>query len=334
MRTLIVGKSGKDSLEQNLIDVASSDFGDNAVLIDFPNLPKLVSKDRRLHFLFLNIAKMKIINNFLSRKLLKTARIFDPHLVVVLTGATDYLTPETMEKLKKIVRGRIVCWFVDASVNLGSARMLFANYDHYYFADRGLLNWFTPFLKDKASLLMEGYHPYRHVSSEITVRNTDIAIVGSLYPARILMLEELVKLGFNIKIYGPGLPSWYGNGILSNRFQGEYLIYESKIRVFDEALCVLNNFHPSHIDIINCRIFEVLASSGLLVSERSELLREVFGENNILTYSTFSELVTILTQIVSGEIDVEHFRRNNSELRRSHSLTDRYRELKLTMPSS
>ena len=65
-----------------------------------------------------------------------------------------------------------------------------------------------------------------------------------------------------------------------------------------------------------------------LVSEKSELLKEVFGEDSILTYSTFSELVTILTQIISGEIDGEHFRRNNIELRRGHSLANRYGELR------
>ena len=324
MRVLIIGKGGNDSLEQNLIDVAVAQFGDNASLFKFPSVPKLMSLDRRLRFLFLQFTKFFQVNQLMSKRLIREVRREKPDLVIVLTGATDYLSSNTIRELKKQVSGKIICWFVDASIHLGTAKMLFAEYDHYFFADRGLLNWLKPFLKERASLLMEGFHPYRHIVPSKSSRNSDIVVVGSLYPERILMLEELVSLGFNIKIYGPGLPHWYSSGSLVDKYQGHYLVYEDKTKVFNEALCVLNNFHPATLDAVNCRVFEVLASSGVLVTQDSVLLGEVFGEDAFLTYSTFSELVVILKRITGHEVDLESYRARTISLKKGHSLSARY----------
>ena len=324
MKVLVVGKGGYDSLEQNIIDVAIGDFKDDAYLFKFPEVPKIISFDHRLRFLFLQGAKFSQVNEFMSRRLIRHVRRQKPELVIVLTGASDYLSPSAIRKLKRFVDGKIVCWFVDASSHLGTAKMLFGEYDHYFFADRGLLDWLKPFLKERSSLLMEGFHPYRHTVPRVATRNSDIVVVGSLYPESILLLEELVSLGFNIKIYGPGLPHWYTCGSLVEKFQGQYLVYEAKTKVFNEALCVLNNFHPTHLDIVNCRVFEVIASSGLLVTEKSELLAETFGDGAILTYSSFSELVDILKRITEHKVDVESYRTATISRREGHSLSDRY----------
>ena len=328
MKVLLIGKSGLDSLERNLQDVGAEIFGDEVTLIDFPKIPRFIAKDRRLRFLYLSLAKWHIGGMFLSRKLIVYAQKLKPELVIVLTGASDYLSAETVQALKEKVKGPIVCWFVDASVNLGTGKMLFAPYDHYFFTDRGLLRWLQPFLKEKASLLMEGFHPLRHNVPATSLQNREIVVVGSLYPARVLMLEELVKVGFNIRIYGPGLPPDYGRGLLEKRFQDKYLVYEDKSRVFNEALCVLNNFHPSTLDAINCRVFEVLAAEGLLVTEYSTLLHEVFDSSNLLTYKTFDDLVELLTGLTSGEIDADAYRRKTADLKKGHSLVVRYEAIR------
>jgi spore maturation protein CgeB len=108
----------------------------------------------------------------------------------------------------------------------------------------------------------------------------------------------LIQEGFAIRIYGPKLPPHVKKFLDLDQNVNAYITYEEKSKVFSSALGVLNNFHPSHKNAVNCRVFEVLASGGLLISEHSELLEQSVAVDSYLSYKTYDELVSIMRRIV------------------------------------
>jgi glycosyltransferase involved in cell wall biosynthesis len=142
--------------------------------------------------------------------------------------------------------------------------ILYSEYDHTYFVDQGLHEYLRPLIRStNSSVLLEGYNEQHHRPLSDIKREDKIAVVGSLYPERILLLEYLVNQGFEFEIYGFGLPRGYGNGPLNRFDMKKFLTLEEKSRVFQKSKCVLNSFTPAHLNAINCRVFEAMASGCL-----------------------------------------------------------------------
>jgi spore maturation protein CgeB len=159
-----------------------------------------------------------------------------------------------------------------------------------------------------------------------TKRVNKIAVVGSLYPERVLLLEYLVNHGFEFEIYSFGLPRGYGNGPLRRFDMKKVLTLEEKSRVYQMSKCVLNNFTPAHLNAINCRVFEAMASGALVVSQSSELLKSTFQNGrDIILFESFEELVEILEKVYAGIYDEESIRKNAISAVSPYSLTTRAR---------
>lgn len=324
MKILIIGSTGKDSLESNLRD-AFNDITDARIdLLEWP--PKMHFRafkqlSRVVNYL---IRTTKLISVF-NRSFLRKARLSHSDLVIVFTGASRFLDPAIVTELKRFSKG-VFCWYVDASVNL-TENLLYSEYDHIYLIDDGLRNYLEPILRTKSSsLLLEGFNSRHHRPTNNVLRNEKIAVVGSLYPERILFLEYLVKHGFELQIFGFGLPRGYGNGPLRQFDSVRFLTLEEKSKVFQEAKCVLNTFHPAHLNAINCRVFEAMASGALLVSQRSALLSDTFKDSEeLLMFDGFDDAVKLLRALYNSEFDEDLIRLNALRAVSEHSLLNRAR---------
>lgn len=326
MRIVIIGSSGLDTLESNLKDAFLDLRGVEPAVVEWPlkvNFRYLETFSKLLS-LFL---RQKAVLRLLEFRLVKVIKKLKPDLIIICTGASMLIGPSTLEKIS-IFTKRIFCWFVDSSRNL-TENLLFAKYDHIYFTDRGLHNYLSPILRaESSSILLEGFHDKRHIPSISNSGNNYIVVVGSYYPERILLLEHLVRLGFPLKLYGFRLPRTYGDGILKKYEQAEYLTYEKKSAVFQEARCVLNNFTPAHLDAVNCRVFEAMASGALLVSQESPLLLETFqAGKELLTYQNFEELQSVLEEIFREHFDDQSIRKAAILAVGEHSITTRAKRI-------
>lgn len=250
-------------------------------------------------------------------------RSASPDLVIVCTGAARLLSPSLVVKLRGSAKA-IFCWYVDASMNL-TENLLYSKYDHVYFVDKGLFDYFGPILRSvKTSVMLEGYNLNHHRALSSPKRNNKIAVVGSLYPERILLLEYLANLGFEFEIYGFGLPRSYGDGPLRKFDMKKFLTLGEKSKVFQESRCVLNSFTPAHINAVNCRVFEAMASGALLISQRSDLLEETFINSvDLILYENFDELVAILRNVFKSNYDEDKIRISGLEAVADHSLKNR-----------
>jgi spore maturation protein CgeB len=104
----------------------------------------------------------------------------------------------------------------------------------------------------------------------------------------------------------------------------KFLTLEEKSRVFQKSKCVLNSFTPAHLNAINCRVFEAMASGALVVSQASELLKTTFKDGrDLILFHSFEELVDILEKIYEGKYDEDSIRLNAIVAVSTHSLTTR-----------
>lgn len=322
MKVVIIGSSGKDSFEENLIEAINSFKHMQARLLVWP--PKVKSIGPKVIIKIINyLLRKSIPRKILNKRFLARIEKTSPDLVIVCTGAARLLPPKIVAKIRG--KGIVVfCWYVDASINF-TEDLLYSEYDHMYFIDKGLLDYIKPILRTKkSSLLLEGHNPFHHKANSFPTINDKIAVVGSIYPERVLLLEYLANLGFELEIYGFGLPKGYGEGILRKFDMKKYLTLEEKSRVFQNSRCVLNSFAPSHINAINCRVFEALASGALLVTQSSDLLRDTFVDSKeLIIYDSFDDLPQIFNSIFNDEINEKVIRENAISIASKHSLTRR-----------
>lgn len=309
MRIGIVGSTGEDSLELNLLDAFNSLDETEAFLFAFPLGSKtsrssfLRSVTRRLSHsrLFYSLSEFYLMHQIKKTKI---------NHVLVLTGAAAKLRPTSIKKARKYVQN-IFCWHVDSIINMNLKSVMLSNYDVLFVVDSGLQNYLDLIGVKNVEVLHEGFLPSRHKPIGRANRFRSIAVVGSLYQERIFLLERLVRDGYPISIYGFGLPRWYGDGPLTALSQNSYVTYEEKSRVFHEHVCVLNTFLPSHIDAINCRVFEALASGAVVVSQYSDSINDFFGGKEALfTFKSYEELCEIFDIILENPEKTNQMRIN------------------------
>lgn len=326
MKIAIVGSSGMDTLEANLLEAFSSFPEVEPYLVQWPPNAKM-SGLQLISRITNKISRFPIVMKIMSPVFIRNIRLLSPDLILVCTGAARTLSPQLVSKLKRHSKA-LFCWFVDASMNVNDF-ILYSEYDHMYFVDQGLQDYLAPLLRSaNSSVLLEGYNEWHHGPLSGTKRTNKIAVVGGLYPERVLLLEYLVNHGFEFEIYGFGLPQGYGKGPLSRFDMKKFVTGEEKSRVFQRSKCVLNSFTPAHLNAVNCRVFEAMASGALVVSQSSELLKSTFkNERDLILFESFEELVEILEKVYRGIYDEESIRMNAISAVSTHSLTTRAQTL-------
>lgn len=321
----LVGSSGHDALESNMKDVLTK-MGHQVEIIEYlPISPILRAKvsSRVLKIL----VKIRYIQNLNEKRIVNSVLRTNCDLVLVFTYAANFISCESIRKLRD--SGIYTCsWFVDASVNFLPGRFVLAEYNRIYVADYGLFSAIKDYCQAPINYLPEGHHPDRHKIPSESTPNSQIAIVGTLYTTRIMQINRLMKFGYQFDLYGGSRGERLANGLAHVGDSNPKVFYEEKSKVFFDALCVLNFPHASAWNSINCRVFEVLASGGILVTPRSEaILNLVQDRKHAFLYGDFDELLEILDLIRSGRFNRRRMIEDAKELSTANSLDFRARTI-------
>lgn len=321
MKIVLIGSDGQDFLESNMKDIFS-ELGHDVSIVRF--IPSL----QLAHLGFASrvskvLLKISFIQNYNEKRIVRSIFKEKAELVVVFTYAANFLTSKSVKEIRGY--GTYICsWFVDASVNFLPGRLVVAEYNHNYIADYGLFKSLKDYSWAPMSYLPEGHHPHRHKIPNENHPGSQIAMVGTLYSTRIVQIKKLMKLGYTFNFYGDFSNELIGDELaeITNFYPKVY--YEEKSRVFFEALCVLNLPHPSAWNSINCRVFEVLASGGILVTPRNEAILQLLKDRvHAFLYSDFEELLEILGVIHSGKFDRRRMIEEMTTLSMTNSLRER-----------
>ncbi|QIP16239.1 glycosyltransferase [Spirosoma aureum] len=217
-----------------------------------------------------------------------------PDLVLVVYRN---LHPILVDEIKKGLPGvSIVQINPDALSNLEKQQIIAANFDHYFSKEPFIVE----FLRDKAGInahyLPEGFNPRVHQRPEtekaVAERETniDVLVFGSLYAYRARMVDQLIRAGVNVAVYGTTGP--YLLSSIKSAFREQLLIGERKNRILYGAKIVFNNFHYAEVTSVNQKYFEINGIGAFQLCDYKPALDEYTAVSaERVTYRTMNEAI-------------------------------------------
>ena len=273
-------------------------------------------------------AKSQQARELMHRKL--RANLLDDHLDLVITVAS--LPPELVREIRK-AGIPVALWFPDAVTNLGPMWMFDAPYSATFFKEPVLVRRLRALQGLRIHYLPEACNPEIHRPSSHPETTDALIVAGNYYSTRTRLLERLHADGVPLRLFGSPLSKTDATGPLGALHTGRYVRGPATAAVFSGAAAVLNNLHPAEIDGVNCRLFEAAACGSVVLTEYRRCLPDLFEiGTEVLTFSTYDELVTLAQALAHGELDTQSVRsRASSRAHGQHSYSQRLDQMLKTI---
>lgn len=288
MRVVIVGSKAFDSLEYHLCDSLQT-LGHTASILDVTDVSP-VSTKANYWMSRLSESYDLTMSQLLADKIVRIA----PDLVLVVYRN---LHPVLVERVKKQLPGIIVAQInPDALTNLEKQQIIASDFDYYFSKEPYIVD----FLRDKAGLnahyLPEGFNPRVHQPPPVEkavaewLANIDVLVFGNLYAYRARIIEQLIRAGINVAVYGTEGP--YLRSVVRSTFRRQYLVGAEKNRLLYGAKIVFNNFHYAEITSVNQKYFEINGIGAFQLSDYKPTVDEYTGvPAKQVTYRTTNEAI-------------------------------------------
>lgn len=287
-RVAVVGPIAPDTFADNVVDTLRS-LGHEVFALGAAR-PKVAG--RRLNGLLDVVAEHdSSLDSLRQRRLSRVVAKVRPELLISVDRRLHYRVLEAVRECG----GRSCLWFPDAVSSLHRGDLLLAGYDVVYLKNPLWVERARMVLGMDVRYLPEAANPsWHHPIGEYGLVN-EVAVAGNIHPARAILVDHLIEMGFPVRIYGAAIPKWIRRPHLDRYHSGTYLAREEKARAFRRARVVLNNLHPAEYAGVNCRLFEAAASGGLVFMEPNAGLGDLFevGEE-VVTYESLDELAAKL----------------------------------------
>lgn len=275
MRIFFIGASNlpPDSMEKHIVEVLTA-MGHEVRHLNMRNIVRINPK--------MDAVAEYVLRNFLreperlgERRLLKLLSEFQPDFVLVLLGSM--LSPKTVQRMRKIFSGKIVCWCQDQLTTMGRQYLIGSEYDKVFVKDHYLVDLFRSHVGMDVDYMPEACNPVYH--KRVELRGEDIAhyaseicTFGNIYYYRQAILESLTK--YDLQVWGHR-PDWLVDR-LGGKFKGRPVYEEEKCKAMAGAKIVLNTLHFGEINGLNCRAFEVAGCGGFQLASYSPVIQEHF----------------------------------------------------------
>ncbi len=288
MKVVIVGSKAFDSLEYHLSDSLQA-LGYEARLLDiddaFPVSTKINYWFSRFCQPYDRAVSVRLAN--------KIAAIRPDFVLVVYRHLHPMLIAQVKQHLPEVP---VIQINPDAISNLEKQQIIAADFDFYFSKEP----YVVKFLRDKAGLnahyLPEGFNPRVHQRPVIQKAeaeqktNVDVLIYGGLYPYRARMVEQLLRAGVNVVVFGTEGP--YLRSLAQSVFQRQYLVGAEKNRLLYGAKIVFNNFHYAEITSVNQKYFEINGIGGFQLCDYKPTIEEYTGvPAEQVTYQTITDAI-------------------------------------------
>jgi spore maturation protein CgeB len=155
--------------------------------------------------------------------------------------------------------------------------------------------------------LPEGANPEIHKPYDVE-KSIDVSFVGQCYGNRLTIIQALKDHGIHVEAFGYGWP----NGPLSTK---------DMIRMYSKSKINLGfGGVAGHQDTycLKGRDFEITMSGGLYLTEHNPELEKVYDiGNEIITYTSFDDLVAKIRYLLSNPEEAERVRKRGFQ--RAHT---------------
>jgi spore maturation protein CgeB len=309
---VVLGPDYPDSFADN---IASSigDCGLACALIDartpFAKAGTMSGFSKARHYLEEAVHRTEVVRRaFIDRSTARRLSQIAPKLIISTWG---YFEAAQITLWRAATPDAIwVLWYPDSIANLGRQQMLEAPYDHLFFKDRFIVDLLTRRTSLSVHLLPQACNPSRHRTEtprdaeEARRYQSDVAIVGNIYPYRALLLEEMSH-AYDVKIFGNLYPNaakqhpW-----MVHAFTGEYVSGRTKAVAFGSTKIVLNTLHYAELAGSNLRLFEATACGGFVLTHGIPGLEEYFRPSHeVVTFDTPNDLREALTYYLAHDAE-------------------------------
>ncbi|MBD2751380.1 CgeB family protein [Spirosoma validum] len=329
MRVVIVGSKAFDSLEYHLSDSFQA-LGHVASILDVTDVTPVSSK--------INYWASRFCESYdrsVSQRLADRIIRLQPDLVLVVYR---HLHPILVEIVKAKLPGTPVVQInPDALSNLEKQQIIAADFDHYFSKDPYIVN----FLRDKAGLnshyLPEGFNPRIHQKPPVEkyvaewLTNIDVLVFGNVYAYRARMLEQLVRAGINVAVYGT--EGQYLRPVVRSAFRHQYLVGAEKNRLLYGAKIVFNNFHYAEVTSVNQKYFEINGIGAFQLCDYKPTIEEYSGvAAEQVTYQTMNEAIDkVRYYLAHAKERHELAAKQQDHFQRNHTFDQRVEELLRTV---
>lgn len=288
MNIVIVGSHLADSLEQHLCD-SFRVLGHDAFLIDVVGLAPMGGRGTYWLSRFVGL-----YDRFVGKQLAAKIVSHRPDLVLVVYR---YMNPILVEEVKaQLPNTPIVQINPDALSNLERQQIIAADFDYYFSKEPYIVD----VLRHKAGLnahyLPEGFNPRYHQKPPVEkavaewLTDIDVLVFGNLYAYRVRMIEQLIRAGVKVVVYGTKGP--YMRPDIRRVFQRQRLVGQSKNRLLYGARIVFNNFHYAEVTSVNQKYFEINGIGGFQLCDYKPTVDAYTGvPADLVTYQTMNDAI-------------------------------------------
>lgn len=270
MNVVIVGSRAIESLEGHLAD-SFRVLGHAVTVVDTVNGGAISAQG--LYWLG---RFSEPVDRWLARMLTLRIAQLRPDLVLVVYR---HMHPLLATRLKQALPGVVLAQLnPDALTNLEKQQIIATDFDFLLSKEPYLVD----VLRHKAGLnahyLPEGFNPrvhHRPAIDKATAEqqtNIDVLVYGNLYPYRVRVIEQLVRAGINVTVYGRKGP--YLPPAVTRRFTNRYLAGDEKNRLIYGARIVLNTLHYAEVSSVNQKYFEINGIGGFQLCDYTPTIDE------------------------------------------------------------
>lgn len=252
-------------------------------------------KKGKFSFLEKNKHVKDLWRSYMNKRLIAQVRNSRPDILLILKGET--IESDTLKKIREKTGTLIVNVFPDNPLYMGKFEAI--EPCHYFFVkDSYILSILRGAGFKKVHYLPQCSDPDVHKplvlkEHEKKTYYCDLSLIGSMYPYRLKLIEQLI--GFKPSIWGRGW-SKISNTEILKLYRGKDIRGTQKVKAISGSAISLNPHHPlNDIHGINRRTFDIAACKGFQLADLKTDMERVFKLNNeIICFKTIDELKRLI----------------------------------------
>ncbi len=257
--------------------------------------PFFYKKKGRLSLLEKNKHVKDVWHTYMNKKLMEKVKETKPHILMVLKGET--ITSDTLLEIRKKTDTLIINIFPDNPLYMGRFEAI--EPCHYFFVKdtyvlttlhkAGLKNvFYLPQCTDP-----DVHKPMTLTEQEKPLYGSDVSLIGSMYPYRLKLIEQLFE--FKPALWGRGWSKSSSHEIAA-LYRGKDIRGTEKAKAISASKISLNPHHPlNDIHGVNRRTFDIAACKGFQLADLKNDMQDVLKvKEEVICFNTADELKKLI----------------------------------------
>ena len=173
---------------------------------------------------------------------------------------------------------------------------------------------------------IDKYKRVNLVKDEEQMYNFDISFVGTPYPNRVKILENLTE--FKLGVFGDGWERWFRKSKIPIYYKGK-AVNEEVLKIYSFSKIVLNIHDPEAICGVNTRTFDILSCGAFeLVDYKPELEHLFKGGEEIVYYKDIADLKRLIRYYLDNPKERNNIaEKGKTKVLNSHTWNHRIKEV-------